>query len=157
MAIDGKTLSPWTQVYTFVALDGTNVHIHSPRLREHCIALRYPWTPAVVDVPLARSFIRDNIVDPRRVSQLTEQHFIEPIILCKTEAFGLNHPTIPDVLLVDGHHRYTRAAMDGMQTIRAWILELYQWQPFTIYNLPDYTREALNAEPIIAKPHWRKS
>lgn len=155
MAIDGRTLSPWTPIYTFVANDGTNVRIHATKLREHCLALSYKSVLVPVDVPLARSFVRDNVVDMCRVTQLTDENLREPIILCKTEAFGKNHPVIPDTLLVDGHHRFVRNAMDGQRIIAAWLLEFYQWSPFMISNVPDTTRATLKAEPILPKPHWK--
>lgn len=160
MTIDGTTLGPWEQIYTFVRNDGRNIHIHSPRLRSHCLQMNYKPILAPVDTKLAQSFLRDNIVSPWRIKQLmekiSEDKALEPIILCKTEAYG--HPCdlhTPEVLLVDGHHRYTIAALAKSPVIIAWLLELHQWQPFTVIGIPDYTNEALKAEPIIPKPHWR--
>ena len=155
--IDGSRLSPWEQIYTFVARDGRNIHIHAPRLRLHCLAMQYDVVLVPVDYKLARSFLRTNTVDPRRVVTMTPEAAFEPIILCKTEAFGTNDPIIPDVLMVDGHHRFTRAAMDGLKTIRAYLLELSQWQPFTVVNLPDTTQKRLTAEPIIPHSYWNTS
>ena len=152
--IDGSTLGPWEQIYTFVHRDGRNIHIHAPRLREHCLRMNYApvWVPT--NAELALSFLHDNIIDPKRVMQLTKRHMREPIILCKTEAYDIDDPLVPKVLLVDGHHRFTRAVADKRQEIRAWLLELHQWQPFSIFNLPNYTVQSLIDEPIIPKPHW---
>jgi hypothetical protein len=160
MTIDGKTLGPWEQIYTFVSNTGRNIHIHAPRLREHCLRMRYKPILAPIDVHLAKSFITDNIVHPLRVGQILENPKLlkEPIILCKTEAYSQPlEPEIPQVLLVEGHHRYVAAAMNKRHEILAWLLDLHQWQPFTVTGIPDYTATGLKAEPIIPKPHWRKN
>lgn len=155
--IDGTKLSPWEQIYTFVARDGTNIHIHSSRLRLHCLAMKYEPVYVPVDRPLAKSFICNNVVHPPRVMGLTPENLFEPIILCKTPSFGRNDPLWPDVLLVDGHHRFTRMALDHIPQIRAFLLELHQWQDFTVVNIPSRTQQQLTNEPILPKPHWNNT
>lgn len=154
--IDGSKLSPWEQIFTFVAPDGYNIHIHAPRLRQHLLATGHPIVVVPVQPKLAQDYVRDNIVSPRRVLQLDGASLWEPIILCKTEAYEKpEHPTIPQVLHVDGHHRLVRHAMMGLSTIKAFLVDMYRWQPFRVYNLPDTTQAQLNAEPIIPRHYWK--
>jgi hypothetical protein len=54
---------------------------------------------------------------------------------------------IPDVMLVDGHHRYVRAAIEKCGSILAWLLTEDQWRPFQIPNMPKITKEELAALP----------
>lgn len=150
--IDGTTLPPTDQVYTWVADDGTNWHIHAERLRLWCKAkpsLKVHLAP--VDHQLARSFISDNIASMERVVELAlRDDKLDPIIFCKRGTFTNGRP---DVMLVDGHHRYVLASVMRSAVIPCYMIGTKQWEPFRIVNIPDYTRDELNAIPILHRSY----
>lgn len=148
--LDGSKYKSGDPIYTFVADDGTNTHIDSKLLREWCLSnkssLEVFATP--VDPKLALRFQDENIISPVRVFELWHRRDLDPVIYCKSGTFTDGRP---DVMLVDGHHRYTLAAAKAWPVIPAYILELNQWKPFQIDGLPDLTVDFLRAMPITSR------
>lgn len=148
---------PLEAIYTFVAHDGTNTHVAAKRLRDWCVRTQPERFVVPVDRALAESFIRDNAVLPARIKQLMAKNGLpdnmlnwEPVIFCQDGGAEGR----PDVMLVDGHHRYVVAAAIKSPNILAWCLTEEQWRPFEIVGLHEYTAQELIDEPIISKEHW---
>jgi len=150
---------PTDLCYTFVADDGTNYHIASSLLRKHCLEKLGQTDIFLLALrpKLAASFITKNVVHPLRVASLRPQDLFEPVIFCSFDK--ITHPNgHPDAMLVDGHHRYCRLALEGEKYIRAYILAEKIWKDFQIEDdafMRTYTKEELEAEPIAQKPHWK--
>jgi hypothetical protein len=148
---------PFEPIYSFVASDGTNTHIASARLRVWCLeqtTLERVYVP--VEQQLAAQFISENIVSGTRVGQLVRTlpsrvEDWEPLIFAKD---GQTTRGRPDVMLVDGHHRYVLAALASVAPL-AWVLEPEQWRPFQIADYITLTQEELREMPILAKEHWK--
>lgn len=151
---------PFEPIYTFVdGRTGENVHIASTRLRAWCIEHRAELEVQAipVDKKLAASFQEKNAILPKRVHTLLaklpeDMEQWEPIIYAHDGSFGSNGG--PNVMLVDGHHRYFAAALIGAPFILGWFLTVPQWEPFKIEGLREYSEQELVDEPIISKPHW---
>lgn len=152
--IDARTLPDGYSIYSFVAHDGTNTHIDCSRLREWCLAnvptLNRGLAP--VDAALAQQFVQENVVDLDRVFQLQHKAHLDPIIYCEDGTFSEINGG-PNVMLVDGHHRYALAALMRRTHIPAFLITLEQWTPFQIINHPDLTEEYLRATPV-TKRHY---
>jgi hypothetical protein len=148
-------------IYTFVTPDGTNIHIDSTALREWCLS-----TPPleVFNVPVheeqARRLVEvDKAVSLTRLSELFDkgtqalrdhpgQEPFDPLIFCKD---GKTTDGAPDVMLVDGHHRYVLLAMMRIPFFPAYVLSPSEWQPFQLHGLPSYTAEELRNTPILKR------
>jgi hypothetical protein len=134
------------EIYSFVADDGENVHIDSNGLRLWCEKTK----PEVFWIPLRyeliNEFIRDNSVSPFRIQELAFRKSFDPIIMVKDGTFGDNGG--PNVMLVDGRHRYFIACMAKLEVIPGYMLEVDQWKPFQLHGIPDVTKEELKARPI---------
>lgn len=151
---------PFEPIYSFVErATGQNVHIASTRLRTWC--LEHASEIEVLAVPvsraLAKSFLELNAILPQRANELLatlpeDMEQWEPLIYAHDGSFGDNGG--PNVMLVDGHHRYYAAAQIGAPFILGWMLTTAQWEPFRITGLHEYTEQQLVDEPIISKPHW---
>jgi hypothetical protein len=141
---------PFEPIYTFVdKRSGMNVNIASARLCAWCEGAELEVVGVPVNRRLAGSFIRDNIVAPKwceHLLSLVEQGMAFPPVIFAKDGNETNGA--PDVMLVDGHHRYFIAAMSGVRFIPAYVLEVEQWRPFEILGLRDTTAEALKAAPI---------
>jgi hypothetical protein len=142
---------PFEPIYTFVErATGANVNIASARLCKWCEGAGLEIVGVLVDRVLAGSFVRDNIVAPKwceHLLSLVEQGMkFPPVIFAKD---GGETDGAPDVMLVDGHHRYFIAAMSGVRFIPSYVLEVEQWRPFEILGLRDTTAEALKRAPIM--------
>jgi len=156
MPIHYKELGLKELTYTFIDDDGKNIFIASERLRRWCLdnrsKLAVEWTP--VDVKLAKSFLKENVVSPERLKQMTVLNLEDPAIFAKDGGYTNG---APDVMLVDGHHRYTYSAMIKRDLIKSWILELNQWKPFEVVGLGDfYTQEQLRNQPVFKKDYWKR-
>jgi len=161
MAIRLLDMGLYEPTYTHVGPDGVNTQIASARLRAH--VLKHITDFEVFNVPvrrkLAQDFFRDNAISMVRVHALTKEDRREPILFCKDGTFTRDVTSgdmLPDVFLVDGHHRYARAAMDGEPMIAAWVLELGEWEEFRIVETIELTHEALRAMPVLQKEWWRR-
>lgn len=144
------SLSLFDPVYTFVADDGTNTHIAVRPLREFCFTSGLEVFQAPVEAKIANMLLRENSVSPARLRELVGRE-LDPIIYAKD---GTSTDGAPDVMLVDGHHRYVLAAAAKMPYILAYFLEESQWRPFEIKSpLLDTTREALIATPILPRKY----
>jgi prepilin-type processing-associated H-X9-DG protein len=135
-----------SQLYTFVDNDGNNIHVNAIALREWCIKNKPEifWIPMKYEV--AVQMVHDNSVSQKRVKELSKRKDLDPIIMVKDGTFGDNGG--PNVLLVDGHHRYFLAACRKQAVIEGHVLEEAQWRPFQLHDLPKVTKEELIATPI---------
>lgn len=150
MAIKASKLDHMEPVYTWVADDGSNIHIASRLLRDWCMKRQPRVELMPVDHDFAASFLRENTVDPMRVLQLSVEcdlgiRKLDPIILCQR---GTYTHGLPDVMLVDGHHRYVLAAMKEWPVIPCYNLIPHQWKRFRVVDCPDVTKDQLAASPI---------
>lgn len=146
MPIDGSTLPHGEPIYTFVARDGYNIHIHAERLRVWLASSGHRIEPVPVMEPLVQEFYRDNVIDQARCLELLGKDRLDPIIMADTERDS--HPTIPRFLLVDGHHRYALAHMMRLTHIPAYIVRKRIWQKFRVYNVRNLSQDELRAVPI---------
>jgi len=120
------------KVYQWVGDDGEHVAIDAGNLRLWCLAnrasLEVKHVP--VEMRIAFDFVdKNNSINADRLWTLTSKERMEPLIYCGGAG------DIPD-LLVDGHHRYCRAALDHWESISAWLLTEAQWRPFRLKDLP---------------------
>jgi hypothetical protein len=144
--------SPITPIYTFVADDGENIHIDTDALRTWCLHTK----PEIFDIPLkydvATSFLHDNVIALDRIHELFQRppSSLDPIIMAED---GTTHPENggPNVLLVDGHHRFFLACLRGWAYIPGHVLKVPEWTPFRLHNLPSITRDQLCASPILKR------
>lgn len=154
MPIDARTMPTGEPLYTFVdPATGENTNIAVARLRKFLMTVR----PEVFDVPLdpalAESFINDNLASLDRAVSLTPAERREPIIFVMDGTYTDGRP---DVLLVDGRHRYLRAVLEDDKMIPAYVLTYEQWQPWRVVNYRQVTAQDLINEPIKHRPYWRK-
>ena len=138
------------QIYTFVQPDGTNIHIDSDGLRRWCHTAKPEVFNVPIDAALAEEFLRDNIVSPDRVRQLAKRASdLTPLIFAKDGTEGANGG--PNVMLVDGHHRYVLYAFAGHQFAPGFVLEPSEWEPFRVecdwLNTTDAELKALPIPP----------
>jgi hypothetical protein len=134
------------EVYMFVGEDGVNIHIDTPALRTW-IKINTPkivYTP--VETEMAETFFTENVVSKERIIELAKRFYTngkepDPVIFACDGTYGDNDG--PNVMLVDGHHRYALAAALGIPHIKAYLIQVEQWKPFQIKDIPELTREAL--------------
>ena len=69
---------------------------------------------------------------------------LDPVIYCE-DGFT---DGIPDVMLVDGHHRYVLAAALKRPAIEAVLVLKEFWKPFQIVGLVDVSAGLLKAIPV---------
>jgi len=147
MPLDARDYPPGTPIYTYIdPATGVNTHVDSDKLRQWCAdntaKLEVVLTP--VDPNIACTFLDDNVIDLAHLARVKSMKRLDPIIYCVTE-IGANG--YPNVLLVDGHHRFFLAYLDRRQLIESYILTREQWVPFQIIGLPDLTENQLRAMP----------
>lgn len=135
------------EVYTFIdGVTGENTHIDAIALRAWCLAhpeLEVVNTP--VDPEIAKRFItHDNSISIDNLKRVAAMKHHDPLIYCKT---GSQTNGAPDVMLVDGHHRYFICAVKEIEWAPAYVLEREQWQPFVLDWVPKMTEEELRAAP----------
>jgi hypothetical protein len=147
MPLNGKDYPIGAPIYTFVAEDGSNTHVDSEKLREWCAANRetLEWFYTPVKPEIAKSFERDNVIDVVHAIRVASMDKLDPIIYGKTGTLGANGG--PDVILIDGHHRYYVAWKLGSDMIPGYVLEPEQWREFEIIGLPSLTEEQLRRAP----------
>lgn len=145
--LDGKNYPVGSAVYTFVDNEGVNTHVDSELLRQWCAAhtseLEVRLTPVASDI--ARSFLTDNVVDIDHLKRVMRMKTLDPLIYGHTGDFTNGNP---DVLLIDGHHRYFCAWLCKVAWMPAYILSPEQWHPFQIEGLPSQTHEQLRRAPV---------
>jgi hypothetical protein len=140
-------------IYTFVADNGENIHIDAESLRKWCLRnkkLEIHLIPIRVDI--AKEMVRDNIVSPERLIELSKRTVLDPIIMCKDGTFSKENGG-PNTMIVDGHHRFVLCAMAKMPVIPGYFLEVEQWKPFQLYGIPDMTKEQLIKAPITKRDY----
>jgi len=145
--LQAKDYPTGSAIYSFVdAETGENTHVDSEKLRQWCAAnkasLEILLTP--VDPQVALGFLEGNVIDLAHVARVQKMPKLDPIIYGKVGTLTNGHP---DVLLIDGHHRFFLAYAEGEPFIPAYILEPAQWQEFKIEGLPNMTEEQLRAKP----------
>jgi hypothetical protein len=145
--IDPITLGPFEPVFTFVANDGENVTIHSGRLRDKVLRSKLEVVLTSIDKEIANSYIENNCVRMDRVKELEKRKNLDPIIYCED---GFTNG-VPDVMLVDGHHRYVMAMFVGLKEIPSVICPKEFWKPFQVAELDKITAEQLKAIPVLKR------
>lgn len=154
--IDGRTLPDGEPIYTHVLPDGRNIHIHSGRLREWCLRMedRLPCMFVPIEKLLAKRYVTENIVSKDRVIELmariSKGERMDPAIYVKDGHYTHGRP---DVLHVDGHHRYVAGAALGHPEILSWVLEPSQWKPFRIVHIRDFTHQELIDIPVTPRSY----
>jgi hypothetical protein len=158
--IDALTLPHGDAIYTFVSPEGENISIHAGRLRQWQLARtpRPEWSLAPISPALAQRFDRENVTSRGRIATmigriraLRNPFWIEPILFAADGTF--TDAGAPNVLLVDGHHRYAAFAVLGLPMIPAWIIPPSEWEPFRITGLPDVTAQELRDLPITPRDY----
>ena len=147
MTIDIRELVRGEPLFTWVADDGTNIKIASTRLRNWVLLNQHTLEifAVHVDIEMGTSWLSTGQCDPARVRGLNRRERREPIIFCKRPTFTDGKP---DVFLVDGHHRYARAALDGDPLIECWLIEEKDWRPFQVVGGINITQEQLKSAPL---------
>ena len=138
-------------IYSFVGDDGENIHIDSEGLRIWCKLAKPEVFLLPLNYGLAEQFIKDNVVSPKRIHELSLRKDLDPIIMCKDGTFGKNGG--PNTMLVDGHHRYFIACMIKLYAIPGHLLEVEQWKPFQLRGIPDITADELRRRPITKRDY----
>jgi len=145
--LQAKDYPAGSAIYSYVAPDGTNTHVDSEKLRvwcaEHSSDLEVLNTP--VTAKIAMSFLDGAVIDFRHVERVLALPHLDPIIYGDVGTVGANGG--PDVILIDGHHRYFAAFLCKVPFIPAYVLKPAQWHPFRIEGLPDLTEGQLRAMP----------
>lgn len=140
-------LSSPIQIYTFIDNDGVNIHIDSDNLRLWCLkniaALELFSIP--IREGIAVEMVKNNVLSLDRVLELRQRRLkgerFDPVIMVKDGTTGSNGA--PNVMLVDGHHRYFIAASDKEPIIKGWVLEIEQWKPFQVEPSIKLTQQQL--------------
>lgn len=142
-------------IYTFVDMEGNNINIDSAKLRLWCLQANLEIVLTPIDHKLAASFLTQNVISLKRVQQLLDnfQLLEEPIIFCKDGTYHTDGGA--NVMLVDGHHRYFTKAYLNMRFIESYLLEVEQWKPFQMHDLPNITREQLESIPVITRDYHK--
>lgn len=148
--LEAKDMSPREGIYTFIDNEGNNVNIASERLYQWCCAARPEMVLVPVEPRIARKFQEDNVIDMTRVIELACRKYLDPIIFAKCETSTNGGP---DVMLVDGHHRYALAAAMRLSVIPAYVLEPAQWHPFRVKDLIPITQDQLRDIPITKRSY----
>jgi hypothetical protein len=102
-----------------------------------------------VFVPIDLSFVeylcKFRGVELPRVFRLTDQDRIKPVLLIKYPYLSALNST--EYLLIDGCHRYVRAALDERTLLLAYVIEERAfWEPFLVSGVPTETLEILLAK-----------
>lgn len=123
-------------VFTLIEDDtGKQTHFAVDRMIAWCTAAKLPVAAVAVDPQFAVYCVENRGVEFERLAQITFHHLTEPLIFCRQ----------PDGshLLVDGHHRYVKAAQLAISYVRAYLLEPEQWEPFLIQGMPTVRKQDL--------------
>jgi hypothetical protein len=142
-------------VYTYVCDDGTNIHIDATKLRAWCIAMKPPIYAVPVDHAEGQRYLRDNICSFDRCMELalSPRHArLDPIIFGHR---GTSNPEngSPNVMLIDGHHRYALASILRLPIISAHLIMPEIWQTFQVIGLPDLTQDQLRNIPLTQRSY----
>jgi hypothetical protein len=145
---------PFKPIFTFIADDGENIHIDTHALHDWCISQQKQGKLEIFDIPLkydlAASFIPENVISIDRIRELNKKPIasLTPIIMAKDGTLTNN---APNVMLVDGHHRFFLACLRNQLCIPGHLLEVHQWKPFQLHNLPSITKEQLRRSPLLKR------
>lgn len=143
--IDASTLPSGTPIYSFVCNDGTNIHIATQPLRDWILKTKPQEVRVPIELRIAKKFLTENVVSLPRVTELIKRRAVDPIYFCRFQKLETGDL---DVMLVDGHHRYTAAALSGAPFFPAHIIEFPDWQPFRVVNWIEFTQDELRNTPI---------
>jgi hypothetical protein len=145
---------PFKPIFTFIADDGENIHIDTVELRTWCVAQQKLDKLEIFNIPLkydlAATFIPENVIAPARIRELSQRPVtsLDPIIMVKD---GTETNNAPNCMLVDGHHRFFLACLRKWTHIPGHLLEVSEWKPFQLHNLPSLTRDQLRRSPILKR------
>lgn len=159
-----SSLPPTESIYTFVdRRTGANINIASARLRVWVLSMLHELDANKFSIPVepekARFYLNNNVVSRDRVAQLismlhTDPDAVsEPLIFAKDGSYTNGRP---DVMHIDGHHRYCVYAVLRVPVAPAVILEPTQWAPFQIAGCIDIDEATLQAIPPLQKHYWNK-
>lgn len=152
--IPASHMRPREPIYTWVADDGTNVHIASERLYHWVQTNAATLTCGLIPIDFTRGqdYLRDNIASIDRCLELLSRDpsTITPMIFGER---GTYTDGAPDVFHIDGHHRYALYAMCQIPQALAYLLTIDQWKPFQIEGLPNTTQQALAHTPILRRSY----
>lgn len=95
--------------------------------------------PPIIEVPIDQTFaqfcIRARGVEPHRWNRITPQDVCHyPILMAVMP--GVGRDTKDSHLIIDGIHRYTRAAAWGWPSVRGYELQPEFWQQYLV-RVPD--------------------
>ena len=139
--------------FTFIDKNGENIHIDSDSLRRWCLGNK---ELEIFSIPLqqklAEEFLLNNVISMTRVLELAKRDKLDPIIMAKDGTFSPDNGG-PNVMLVDGHHRYALAVAIGRETIPGYMLEVEQWRPFELKWVPKMTMEQLIRMPLTKRDY----
>lgn len=151
MPFDGNTFGPYEPIFTWInEKSGQNINIASKRLFEHLLAnpTKYPVAFIPVWPDVIADFLAENCINEAHAKRLTADQRAVPIILGHRGTYDASGA--PDVMFIDGHHRYYRAFLEGDPVILTYLLTPSEWYDFSIVNLPKITKEEL--KEIAPKP-----
>lgn len=136
-------------IYSFVdAETGENVHISAVHLTRWLVETKHEVVYTPVQQALLQTFVDDNAISPsaleRLIVHLARGYEVEPIVYCMTGTFTDGRP---DVMLVDGRHRYALFALRRAPVIPSYLVERKDWEPFRIEGLKDLTAQELRMIP----------
>lgn len=146
-------------IYTHVAKDGTNTHIDVAALRNELLNnMEFDKYISLVpvDVSMAQSYLRDNVIDPVRVVQLMRRHMglpfekWEPMILCQDNISTAANGAL-DVFHADGHHRYVMHSIMRLPFARTYLVPYAGWQKYRVTGLPSLTQQELRDSPVLKR------
>lgn len=147
MPLCASSYPPGSPVYTWIANDGTNIHVDSNKLRAMLLNGPRLWeiflTPVYPDI--ARGYITDHVVDMSRVQALDDGRKLDPIIFGRFDAG--RQPSYPDTLHIDGHHRYVLYALKRFQVIPTYLVPEVEWRKFEVTGLMNLSQDQLRAAP----------
>lgn len=129
VGIPHNQINPMEVVYS--SFDGDDdFFLAVTRLYEHLKETNRPIVKMPVSVEHANYVGKNRGIEFPRMLRLSAVPFEqwEPIIVCqmKDDSFEI----------VDGNHRYVRAAGLGKTEIDSWTLKYREWQPFRIIGMP---------------------
>lgn len=142
-------------IYSFVDDNGHNTHIYVDGIRKWVKDNKPIVVGGPVDDEIAKDMFKNNVVSEERLKQLLKHPELaaEPLIYGIRDYNKDNHP---NVMLIDGHHRYVLAAMAKIPIYPSILLLKSVWEQFQIAGFDKlYTKEKLQATPTW-QPHHSK-
>jgi hypothetical protein len=136
--IDPFSISPKELGYSWVDENGKYWAWMTDRMRAHAVQTGKEIVRSPVDREFAQWVLTANGVEQHRLDRLTPAAMCLPVIYVilptdKTAA-GIHHK------LVDGSHRYVKAAMMGWKELPAYLFDTKEAEEFQL-DIPDHLNE----------------